>query len=205
MKTPPARPVRIPRTTRLAACLLLLLAAGCLPLAIHPFYTDDDLIQDARILGGWVDEGGGAAWEFTAGAEQSYRLKVTEGETTGLYAVHLFKLADVAFLDLTQDNEAWEAAAKTNGALGLTLRTHLVARVRWAGDQPKIGWLSTDWLQKQLKEKPDLLPHQEPEDGPLVLTASTSELQAFLRGIATADDAWEDDTLLSRPPETAPE
>lgn len=199
---------RSTRTTwnaALTAGLALVLLVGCIPMAIQPFYTDEDLIQDVRILGEWRDYDGDVTWEFSGTEEQSYRLKVTEDGSSGLYEVRFFKLGDQTLLDMTQDKGAWEAAVKTNSALGLALPTHLVARVRWAGDQPKIGWLSADWLQEQLKERPNLLSHQQPEDGPLVLTGSTRELQAFLRKNATNDSAWEDDTVLSRPTESSPQ
>ena len=189
---------RTARGTSAAAGLLLTLLAGCVPVAINPFYTDEDLFKDPRLVGQWTDPEGDVTWRFADAADKGYRLTLKEDSGTGFYEARLFKLDDHTFLDLTQDTEALETSLKTNSAIGLMVRTHFVGRVRWAGEQIKIGWLSTDWLEKQMQEKPDLLAHQTPKDGPMLLTGSTRELQAFLRRHATNDETWEDDTALSR-------
>lgn len=84
----------------------------------------------------------------------------------------------------------------------LMLPTHLVGRVRWQNEKLALDWLSMNWLSERLKENPDLVAHQTPDDRPLVLTGSTADLQAFLRQHANTDEAWEA-TLLTRLPSAA--
>ena len=47
-----------------------------------------------------------------------------------------------------------------------------------------------DWLENYLEEHPDALAYEDPETGPAVLTASTRELQDFVREHVDTEKAW---------------
>jgi hypothetical protein len=91
----------------------LLLLTGCVPVdSLNPLYTDKDIAFDESLLGSWVgsDNGAGGVLEFIAHDEdgsKGYLLVMTDkNKESGtykkaIYQVHLVKLNDRLFLDVT--------------------------------------------------------------------------------------------------------
>src|SRR5688572_26111122 len=80
------------------------LLSGCIP-SVHPFYTDKDVVFDARLLGEWQskdDSDDPELWKFEQGEDKSYKITVTEKKDKhGQFAARLFKLKNQHFLDIT--------------------------------------------------------------------------------------------------------
>src|ERR1043165_1084991 len=80
-----------------------MLLGACIP-SLNPFYTDKDVVFDARLLGTWqekekTDEP--QAWKFEESKDKAYKLTVTEKEgKQGEFEAHLFKLKENYFLDI---------------------------------------------------------------------------------------------------------
>lgn len=179
-------------------CLILmvaggLLAAGCIPLSIHPVYTDADLVFEPALVGSFGD--GEEIWEFEQQDERSYVLTVTEAEEESpRYEVHLARVGDLLLMDFYPE----PSDAKVDEYLGMLLAPlHTFALVEAIEPDLVLKTLNMQFVEKLLQENPAALKH-EIEDDNLIITASSKELQAFVQKYAGDEKAWER-TRLERP------
>lgn len=166
------------RNAILLAAVAVLLAA-CIP-SINPFYTDKDVVFDAKLLGAWqekekTDEP--VVWKFEEGKDKTYELTVTEKEgKQGKFEAHLFKLKQEFFLDII----ATEIGSNVSDTVTASLIPgHLLFRVPQIEPELKLAGFDFDWLEKYLKEHPKSLAHHRENDR-VVLTAETADLQSFV-------------------------
>lgn len=158
-----------------------LLLAACIP-SVYPFYSEKDLAFDNRLLGEWHEKAktnDAQVWTFEKADDKGYKLKVTEAQgKSGELSAHLFKLKEDYFLDLlpTECNYASNQADLVSACM---FPGHLLARVSQIEPELKIALFDFDWLEKFLEQEPGALAHYK-GNGPLLLTASTAELQQFV-------------------------
>jgi hypothetical protein len=157
------------------------LVAACVP-SVNPFYTDKDVITDARLAGNWVEDGDKekpATWKFEAATNNTYGVTLTEGEgKTGRLEAHLFKLGTETFLDLTptECNFSSEQAGFVNAAM---IPGHLLVRVKLAEKKLNLAVCDPDWVKKFLAQNPSAVAHRV-VDGNVIFTAETGALQKFV-------------------------
>jgi hypothetical protein len=160
----------------------IVLVAACVP-SVHPFYTEKDVVFDARLLGGWQSKDkpeDQQTWKFEKSGEKAYKLLVTEKENKhGEFDTHLFKLKDLLFLDLLPAKCEF-AGGQADLVAASTFTGHLLMRVTLVEAGLQLAPMDYDWLAKFLKENPGSLAHLQQADR-LLLTASTTELQAFVQ------------------------
>lgn len=163
-------------------CLVgaVLLLSACIP-SVHPFYTEKDVIFDARLVGRWgrADEPA-ESWQFEVATNKTYKLTVTEKEGKhGEFEAHLFKLGGQTFLDLGPAEV--ELKEDQVGLVAVTLiRGHLLLRVREIGPGLKLDFCNMSWLKKYLETHPESLRHRAGKGDDFVLTADPEELQRFV-------------------------
>lgn len=163
----------------LVACLL----AGCVP-SLHPWYADKDVTFEEKLLGVWNQEKEDNLWIFEKGDEQSkgYRLTIVSEDKEkdpALLEAHLFKINGKSYLDMFPAGNSFDNA---NDFFKLHI-TGLHQLLRIDSIQPTVQFrmLNPDTTGKMLKEKPDLIAHENPADTESVLlTASTEKLQKFI-------------------------
>lgn len=165
----------------LSAVALVLTA--CIP-SLNRYYTDRDLVFDARLLGTWQEVESGEEpeiWKFEKVEEggKGYKLLLTsKGAKSGQFHAHLFKLKDELFLDLIPAEI--ELSEKQVDLVGASLFPgHLLVRVSKMESELKLSFFDFSWLEKYLKENPKALAHHV-ENERIVLTASTKDLQQFV-------------------------
>jgi hypothetical protein len=102
--------MRFSRTTvffgNLTALLFISFFAGCLT-SSNPFYSETDIIQDARFVGEFISDDLGVTVKIP-GADEStgrYLVRLAEGGGTSDYQATLFKLRDSVFVDLVPISE----------------------------------------------------------------------------------------------------
>jgi hypothetical protein len=163
----------------LAATALLL--SACIP-SVHPFYTDKEVVFDARLLGEWQpkeDSGDPELWKFEQGEDKSYKLTVTEKkDKQGKFAARLFKLKNQHFLDITP-TECELAPDQADLVAASMIPGHLILRVAQIEPELQLAFCDYEWLEKFLKANPKALAHRRHDDA-LLLTATTRELQRFV-------------------------
>jgi hypothetical protein len=188
----------------MSLCVALMLLAGCIR-SLHPIYTPADVVFNEDLIGTWRQSGDPTTWQFTKAkkgdAKRAYRLVLTDSEgRPGTFLAHLVKLDDHLFLDL------FPMAPKVanNGLYRFHFqRVHTFMRFELDGDSLHLTSMKPGWLEEYLKKNPDALPHtfvtttgrpvqegEDPGSGQLLLTASTAELQQFLRKHAKTKEAF---------------
>ncbi len=162
------------------ACAAVLLSA-CIP-SVHPFYTDKDVVFDARLLGEWQgkeDSEDPEVWKFEQGEDKSYKLTVREKKDKhGKFAARLFKLKNGYFLDITPA-ECELAPDQADLVAASMIPGHLILRVPQIEPELQLAFCDYEWLEKVLKANPNALAHRKQDDA-LLLTATTRELQRFV-------------------------
>ncbi|MCL5096714.1 MAG: hypothetical protein M1608_04140 [Candidatus Omnitrophica bacterium] len=159
----------------------MFLFAACIP-SVDPFYTDKDVVFDTLLLGEWQDKdnsNNSHAWTFEKAGDKDYKLTVREKEgKQGQFDARLFKLKDKCFLDIIPTDCSF-ATNQVDLVGACMFPGHLLLRVSQIEPELKLAFLNFDWLAKYLGEHPKALAHHQ-EEKRIILTATTSDLQAFV-------------------------
>jgi hypothetical protein len=168
----------------LAAAVLF---GACIP-SVNPFYTDKDVLFDARLLGEWQEQGKSEepqVWKFEKSGDRDYKLTVVEKEgKEGKFDARLFKLKEECFLDIIPTDCNYPTNQADLVAFSM-FPGHLLVRVLRIEPELKLAMFNFDWLQKHLEKNPKALAHHVEgrtgkDGGRIILTASTRELQKFV-------------------------
>jgi hypothetical protein len=191
--------------------MFLAFFTGCVP-SLHPLYTQDDLVFEPGLVGKWspMEEGEeGEVWRFVKAGESGYRLIIEPKEEKkdsqedrpaqrAEFDARLLKLGDHMFLDLYPEQPKFE----NDFYMMHLVPAHSFFKISIEGDILKLVMLDYDWLEKMLEKRKIKLKHERLEDGPIVLTASTKELQKFFKKYADNRDAFQNPGLMRRIKET---
>ena len=173
-----------------------LFAAGCVVTSVYPFYTAKDLVFDPALLGDWVDaDATNTPAEFIRTerfGEKGYIITALGGAETNSQAVHLFRLKGHLFIDTCITNRSLD-----------WVPTHQVSKVLRLDPTVETANLNYDWLTKLVAQHPKairhLRQHDDPgDDGRVVLTADTAELQRFILKHYHNTNAWNTPTASKR-------
>ena len=167
-----------------------LILVGCVP-SWNPLYTEKDLVFDPLLVGTWapvqVKEGAKETWAFTKGGDMLYQLQQTDEDgRKAEFEARLVKLKERRFLDLYLTKVA-DDDVKLNAWAGFSLvPAHLILKVVQLEPTLKIAPMNPDWMKNFVKRHPEAIAHRVVQDGNIVLTATTSDLQKFF--LEHADD-----------------
>ena len=164
--------------TALAATALLLTA--CIP-SVNPFYTEKDVVFDARLLGEWQEKESEhpEVWKFEKADDKAYKLTTTDKDgKQGEFNAHLFKLKQEYFLDLIPSGCEY-ATNQADLVASAMSPGHLLMRVPQLAPELKLAGTDYDWLEKFLNTNPKALAHHV-EDKHITLNADTRALQRFV-------------------------
>jgi len=177
------------KTLPLLLVMALMLTSACIP-CLHPLYLDKDLIFDPALIGTWSEKDSKETWQFTKVDDETYRLVYTNNEgRVGTFRAHLLKLGKERFLDIYPEG----TKEKLNELYDLLrLPAHTFFHVPEIQPELKMSCMEGDWLKNFLKKNPDAIRHEIIEDDLVVLTASTSELQAFILAHLEDEGAFSD-------------
>ena len=170
------------------ACLF----SSCIP-SIHPLYSDDTLRFEESLIGSWIlyDTGSETErdqWNFVPFEnKEGYHVSlVKENGEESHFDVHLVKLGDhyyCDFLRVDRDN-----IFNVQG-IAPKVPMHSFARIEFKEGGFVLHHFDIEWLQKQFEQKKIRLKHEINENGDIILTASTKELQKFIKKYGTHSDA----------------
>jgi len=183
------------RTLRALLSLILVLAlTGCVPVeSIHPFWSEDKLVQEPAIVGTWVAEEKPGGTNFVLrfeNARDGYLVSFysTRPDASWKFAEdwavqfdgHLVRLGGSLFLDLYPKAVSFKDETAIAEDLFIFFRpVHTLYRIRVEGDALAVDFLDDGWLKEKIKEK-KLTVRQEDVARGYVLTASTQELQEMV-------------------------
>ena len=172
---------------------LAILMGGCVP-SLHPLYTAKDLVFNEDLISTWADDDN--RWVFQRGLDpNSYKLTVTDDEGKGEFVAHLVKIDKMLFLDLFPEEPELE---RSNDYYKMhLLGVHTFIKVERIEPTLQMRVMNPDKIGEMLEDDPNLLKHEELEDR-IVLTASTKELQKFMKKYANIEEVFGDASELKR-------
>ena len=175
----------------------LLVLAGCVLTSVYPYYTAKDVVFEPKLLGRWADrdkpEATNEFWEFTrTDTNAAYTLMVHDGDKETPLQAHLFRLQQWTFLDAVPVEEHDDFVPP-----------HYLLKVTQVEPTLKMVLLDYKWVSELLEKQPGALQHlyveaKPGEQGRLVLTAQTPELQKFVRKYADNTNAFSSGIVLER-------
>ena len=158
------------------ASIGLIVLVGCVP-SLHPVYTPQDIVFDARTVGVWKQPGKAARWEFQQGDKSSYRLVYTDDEgRQGKFQAHLAKIEGTMFLDLYPEEHSTEASGFYQFHL---VPIHTIYRVQQTQSKLELLAIDFQWLDKYLAAHPDEIASAT-FNGRRLITAPTADVQKFV-------------------------
>jgi hypothetical protein len=187
---------------RAAAAMLLagFVLAGCVP-SLNPLHTEKDIVYEPGLLGEWSeDDSPQDRWRFEPGDDRSYRVTYTEGDEQGEFTVRLLELDGHRYLDFEPVRKGIEAMGQTGFYRIHWVPAHTFACVELKDGMLRMAMVNADWLDKHLEQDPSRLAHRRTGDDELVLTASTEQLQRFVK--EHRNELFGDSVELRRSPAT---
>jgi hypothetical protein len=162
---------------------------ACVP-SLQPLYTPETIVFREELAGIWKGEPQKEeSWTFTKGENNVYRLNIRDKEDSSLLEARLVKLGDYLFLDLFPDGSALEASKLGEFYRAALVPGHLILQVK-LGAKLELRLMEAESLAEMLKANPKALAHTFVPEERLVITASTAELQAFMKKHAENEDLW---------------
>ena len=190
--------------------MISLFFTSCLIKAFNPFYLKKDIEFDERMLGSWLDQDS-TLWEFEKYKTEKgifnkekvlphYLVNYTEDKgKTSRFFVTLFKLDDSYYLDFFPDLET----ISDHELLAIhTMPVHSLAKIDIRDKSDiRIKWFNEEWLYELIEQKKTMIKHEivkyDSDEGSVVLTASTAQLQEFIREFSKDPDAFDCDDKFS--------
>lgn len=161
----------------------MLCLSGCVVVSVNPFYDEQALTFDERLLGTWLDADDDLRVSVERSDWRSYRLDYAYPTQKGQLTGYLFKIGDALYLDLMP------LRGEDSGPF--LVPVHAVVRVQPGTTTLTLWPLAYDWFKKGAAEPVSRRPLQAAlgERDHLVITAPPAALRAWLRGRPENDPA----------------
>ena len=180
----------------LVAVGISVLMLGCVP-SLHPLYTEKDVTFEPALVGVWGEKDKTDTWTFKKSGENAYELIITEEGVPGKFEAHLVRLGELLFLDLYPEEP--DIKHKFYKAHLIPVHTFLRIWVDKDKDVVRLALMKPDWLKEMIDQKKVTVKHErlgDEADSPIMLTASTKELQEFV--VKYVGEAFGDPAELNR-------
>ncbi|HEV8385885.1 MAG TPA: hypothetical protein VGQ11_13525 [Candidatus Acidoferrales bacterium] len=177
------------------ALIALMVLPGCIVRSVHSWLRDDSIVYEEDLIGGWTgadDKGGTVAMTFVRGATNNYIVQYSDKESHGIFEGRLAKFGTDYFMDFKPKEEP-------QGVDGLLLfPTHTVARLEISSSTLVVRTLNYDEVKSAAKMERlrDLKYAWEGDE--LLITSSSSDLQAFLLGLSRDSNLYAPPLKLAR-------
>ncbi len=180
---------------------IIFMIGGCIP-SLHPLYTKDDCVFDSNLLGEWEDKNSSNTWNFTKLDDDSYNLALVEDSVLSNFYIHLVKLGDDLFIDFFPNGDDVECEVN-DFFLIHEIYVHSFGKIKINKNEVEISLFDYDWIETLFEQNKIRIPHEVlkypyDNDDRILLTASTEELQAFVKKYADDENAFVEPTILMR-------
>jgi hypothetical protein len=156
------------------ALLCGVLLSGCWTISLQPLFSDDTLTYDEGLLGTWKNEDATAV--FMQAADKKYGIQYTEDSKTSLLEARLVKLGEQRYLDVHPPPKG-----DTDVTAVHRVDAHSFWKVSLEGDKLRLTLMDFDWLRDLLEKDPKAISAVRVDKDLILLTASSAELQQFVR------------------------
>ena len=161
---------------------------------LHPVFLERDAVLIDNFRGTWKTEFAGLVLSISPGGDNFYALAGSEEGKWSEYEATLIPMGRDLILDLLP---VFSEARETDFAKGHQVTAHSVFLVHLLNDTMYLSGLSYRWFLERIKNKNLSVPFAW-YDKMLLLTASTGELQEFLRMHINDRGFWDSPLVLSR-------
>ena len=177
---------------------LAVLLSACVP-SLQPLYTPETTIFREELVGIWKEkpQEEEESWTFTKGEDNTYQLNIRDKDQLSTHEVRLVKLDNHLFLDLFPNQAALENTKLGDFYRASLVPAHLIIKVK-LGAKLELQLMQPEKLEELLKAAPKTLAHTYVAKDRLVITASTAELQAFIKKHADSKDLWGDPGVMEK-------
>lgn len=177
-------------TIRSAAFVFFaLVCVGCPARSLSPLFEDKDARLCPTLNGTWLIDAKDQTYNFQPMDDKRYLATIVgEQHDTIRYIVIAGQLGGRWFLD-SYPKDSYDDHH--------VLLTHIIHRITVVGDTLEMASLESDWLKKMIDAKKLSIGHAR-NDGEIVLTAPTKELQKFFTRFANDRDAFPKPGKLTR-------
>jgi hypothetical protein len=185
------------KTKKALFYLLAVVLGGCVP-SLHSLFTEKDTYFDPQLVGIWTSSDK-EIWQFAKKPDSnSYEVIYTDkDENRGSFVGTLGKINDMTFLDLFPDNTLMEI--RSNGFYQAHLvPAHTFLKIEQILPVLKMRTMGPDNTREMLKTDPNLLKYELIDDNRVVITATTQQLQQFMKEHANDKGLFGEPTGLKR-------
>jgi hypothetical protein len=193
---------------------VVLFLAGCLT-TLHPIFTANDLVTDARLIGSWekakdktqvvyrlpnTNEINNLSAALQGEAAKIYMLdeKDEQGNLRSTNYAFMVKLGKYYYMDYYPAGEK-ERQLSDHFFAAHYVPMHSIYRIQFKNDNSfNVQRLDGGYLEKLIKNKQIRIKHEVMEDGGIFITAPTQELQQYLIKYSDVPEAYSDDQFYSK-------
>jgi hypothetical protein len=167
------------------------LLTACVP-SLQPLYTPETLVFREELIGIWKEKPDDEdSWTFSKADNNVYHLTIREKDASSQFDARLVRLGEHHFLDLYPKSDALEAAKLGDFYRATLVPGHLIIKVK-LGAKLEMQLTQPNNLDKMLKADPKALAHTYIDSDRLLITATTADLQAFIKKHAESNELWAD-------------
>jgi len=188
------------KTKKFLFYLLAVILGGCIP-SLNSLFTENELIFEEKLLGTWAEDDSRETWQFKRGSddpnEKFYEMSYTNSDGEGLFFAGLGKINDMMFLNIFPHEPELD---KTNDFYKFhILRVNTFIKIEQIEPTLKMAVMNPDTIKEMLEKDPNIIKHEIIEDGDrILLTASTQQLQQFMKEHANDEGLFGDPSELKR-------
>jgi hypothetical protein len=189
----------------ITSIILLALLPGCFVKSLHPFYTEKDLLFKEELLGRWTGNED-SKWEIkrhmkSTGLlkpqvpDNAYDITYTDDKGSSSFVAHLFMLDKQMYIDFYPG----ESAGHTDLEGFHFIQAHSLAQLKISNNTLTIRWYNEEWMLKLFNQNRVRIAHErvpydlddkDPEHQQVILTATTADLQKFIRKYGQDPEAF---------------
>jgi hypothetical protein len=188
---------------KLNLIILALIVTGlqsCTIFSLHPLYEDADLLYEPTLLGLWQDkEDGDEFVAFEMMEDNRYLFRYMEGEKGGSiteisdtvsFEAGLLRIGNHYFLDLYPYYEG--NRDESYFLFRNFVPTHSFLKIEWKTDEIVLYMFEADRMKKLFAQNRIRIKHEIINDDYIVITASTQDLQQFIKKYADDSAAFDE-------------
>jgi hypothetical protein len=188
---------------------VVLCLVGCLT-TLHPIFTAEDLMIDSRLFGNWEKAKDktkvtyrqpdayemnnlSAALQRRAGKIYMLDEKDERGNIKSTYYAFMIKLGKYYYMDYYPASEK-ERRSADNFFAAHYIPMHSIYRIEFKDNNSfNVQRLDGGYLEKLIKNKQIRIKHEVMEEGGILITAPTEELQQYLIKYSDVREAYSND------------
>lgn len=179
---------------------LAFVIAGCVP-SLHSLFTEKEIFFEPELVGCWSSsQNSKEIWQFTKkGDSNTYEVNYTDSDgDKGSFTGTLGKINETIFLDLFPNNSEMEIRSNDFYKAHL-IPAHTFLKIEQITPTLKMRAMNPDKFDKMIKGDPNIIKHEViANDDRAVITASTQEIQQFMKKYANEKEFFGEPAELKR-------